>query len=400
MVGKPTIRRKISKQMKRYGNLYAKVYDLENLHLAEKKARKGKANRDEVKAFEANLEDNLLALQAELRDKRYVTSPYHTFTIYEPKERIISRLPFKDRIVHHAIMNVLEPLWVGIFSSSSYSCIKKRGIHGAAKAVKKALALDPEGTSFCLKGDVTKYYPSIDHDCLKWVVRRKIKDPDLLWLIDGIIDSAPGLPIGNYLSQYLANLYLTYFDHDLKTCFGLASNPAAQRAYFPRYLEFRTRGREISDEERARYWEDWIQAIRSLKHYFRYADDFVVLHTDKAFLQVLAEFIALYMGTELKLSVKGNWQVFPVEARGIDFVGYVFRHKYTLVRKSIKTTFWRKVSRAIKSNKDLTKKRLIHTVCSYYGWCLHCNAKHLLKTIFNKFDDEIKLRIPQSVSVC
>jgi hypothetical protein len=99
------------------------------------------------------------------------------------------------------------------------------------------------------------------------------------------------------------------------------------------------------------------------------------------------------------LTVKGNWQVFPVEIRGIDFVGYVFRHAYTLVRKIIKQTFWRKVIRALKSSRELTKKRLIHTVCSYYGWCLHCNAKHLLQTIFNRFDNEIKLRIPKAVAV-
>ncbi len=385
--------------MKRYGNLYPKVYDLDNLRLAEKKARKGKGNRDEVRRFEADLEDNLLTLQAELRDKTYRTSPYHTFMIYEPKEREISRLPFRDRIVHHAIMNVLEPLWVGIFSSNTYACVKKRGIHGAAKAVRKALALDPSGTTEALKGDIQKYYPSIDHSCLKSLVRRKIKDPDLLWLIDEIIDSAPGLPIGNYLSQYLANLYLAYFDHDVKICFGLRDNPAALRAYFDRYLYFRARGRTLAEEERNRYWHDWTVAVRSLKHYFRYADDFVVLHNDKAFLQVLAEFIALYLGAELKLTVKGNWQVFPVESRGIDFVGYVFRHSYTLVRKAIKQTFWRKVVRALKSQKELTKERLIHTVCSYYGWCLHCNAKHLLQTIFNRFDNEIKLRIPKAVAV-
>ena len=385
--------------MKRYGNLYPKVYALENLRLAEKKARRGKGNRREVISFEAHLEDNLLTLQAELRDKTYRTSPYHTFMIHDPKDREISRLPFKDRIVHHAIMNVLEPLWVGIFSTRTYACVKKRGIHGAAKAVRKALALDPEGTTVALKGDIKKYYPNIDHDCLKGLVRRKIKDPDLLWLIDEIIDSAPGLPIGNYLSQYLANLYLAYFDHDLKTCFGLRQDPAALRAYFPRYLYFRIGDREISEEERGRLWDDWVKAVRTLKHYFRYADDFVVLHYDKAFLHVLLEFIALYLGAELRLTVKGNWQIFPVEIRGVDFVGYVFRHAYTLVRKAIKQKFWRKVVRALKSSKELTKKRLIHIVCSYYGWCLHCDAKHLLQTIFNRFDNEIKLRIPKAVAV-
>lgn len=329
--------------MKRYGNLYEKVCSLDNLRTAYQKARRGKGNRYGVKLFEKDVEGNLLSLQKELKGKTYKTSEYSVFTIREPKEREIYRLPFRDRVVHHAIMNILEPIWVGIFSRDTYSCIKKRGIHGAAKAVKKALATDPEGTLFCLKGDCRKFYPSIDHDSLKRIVRLKIKDPDLLWLIDGIIDSAPGIPIGNYLSQYLANLYLAYFDHDIKTLFGLRTNPAAAMAYFPRYAENCSGGTpylQIPEEDRAQYLADWRKAIAAgIRHYFRYADDWVVLHSDKAFLAVILDFVALYFGRELKIEVKHNWQIFPVDVRGIDFVGYVFRHSHTLLRKSIKQHF-------------------------------------------------------------
>lgn len=391
--------------MTRYGNLYYKVYDLDNLRLAYYKARKGKRNRYGVQLFDKDVEGNLLQLQKELMSKTYKTSEYSVFKIYEPKEREIYRLPFRDRVVHHAIMNVLEPIWVSLFSFDTFSCIKKRGIHGAQKALNKILVNDPEGTTYCLKGDVKKFYPSIDHDVLKEIVRRKIKDEDLLSLIDSIIDSAPGVPIGNYLSQYLANLYLAYFDHDIKTCFGLKANRKALEAYIYLYIErFKATAKtpaELAECAKGDSYlaDKFINSVNSLKYYIRYADDFTVLHKDKVFLQMLVEWIALYFGRELKIQVKHNWQVFPVESRGIDFVGYVFRHAYILLRKSIKKNFFKKVHRAIKADPTITKERLIHTVCSYYGWCLHCDSINLLKTIFNLLSDEIKFSLPKTVSI-
>lgn len=391
--------------MVRYDNLYARIWDPDNIRLAYYKARKGKGSRLGVILFEKDLEANILALSEQLRTKTYVTSPYHIFTIYEPKEREIYRLPFPDRVVHHAIMNVLEPIWVSLFSSSTFSCIKGRGIHGAERAVIKALRMDPEGTRFCLKGDIRKFYPSIDHDKLKEIIRRKIKDEDLLWLLDSIIDSAPGVPIGNYLSQYLANLYLAYFDHDLRTCFGLRDNDKALSAYVPEYIRI-SKAIARTDEEKAEIAKgnDYLAAklrksVHSLKWYQRYADDYTIEHSDKAFLHLLNDWIGLYFGRELKLHVKPNWQIFPIEDRGIDFVGYVFRHDYVLLRKSIKQRFFRKVARAIEKDPKITKETLLHTVCSYYGWCLHSDSKHLLQTIFNLLSDEVRNSLPKTVSV-
>ena len=400
--------------MKRLGNLYSKVCDLDNLRLAYQKARKGKGGRYGVKLYEKNLERNLLELQKELINKTYKTSEYETFLIYEPKEREIFRLPFRDRIVHHAIMNILEPIWVGVFSYDTFSCIKKRGIHGAEKKLREELSLYPEETAFCLKLDVRKFYPSIDHDLLKGVVRRKIKDPDLLWLIDGIIDSAPGVPIGNYLSQYLANLYLAYFDHDIKSVFGLKFSLRILAVYIPEYVQ-RSRytgqdlegGRKLSDSELASRFK---RSVNSFRIYIRYADDIVILSDDKVFLSLLLGWIALYFWNELRLRVKGNWQIFPVDVRGIDFVGYVTRHKYVLLRKSIKQSFGRKVHKALKKRPtdqtpeslerwETEKEKLAHTVSSYYGWCLHCDSIHFFRTIFKLFDDEIKLCIPKAVNL-
>ena len=389
--------------MKRLGNLYAKIYDLDNLREAYRKARRGKGNRYGVKLFEKNLESNLLDLQRRLIDKTYRTSKYETFLIYEPKEREIYRLPFPDRVIHHAIMNILEPIWVSLFSYDTFSCIKKRGIHGAESALRRDLERYPNETIFCLKIDIKKFYPSVDHDKLKMIIRRKIKDSDLLELLDGIIDSASGVPIGNYLSQYLANLYLAYYDHDVKILFGLKDSKKLREAYTPEYIR-RSREIEARDNVKERLSDEALAArfresIRNFKIYKRYADDSIYLSKDKVFLSMLLDWIGLYYARELRLRIKETWQIFPIEDRGIDFVGYVTRHKYVLLRKSIKRNFFRKVRRLLKLNPDISRSKLIQTVCSYYGWCLHCNGRHLLKTIFKSLEDESKMCLPKAVDV-
>jgi retron-type reverse transcriptase len=156
--------------VKRLGNLYDNICSLENLRLADEKARKGKLRSRGVVRHDRNREQNLLALHERLKNGAFRTSKYEIFTIHEPKEREIYRLPYyPDRIVHHAVMNILEPVWVSIFTADTYSCIKKRGIHAAAKKVKEALREYPEATKYCLKTDIRKFYPSIDHDILKQI---------------------------------------------------------------------------------------------------------------------------------------------------------------------------------------------------------------------------------------
>lgn len=314
--------------MKRINNLYEKICSLDNLRLADEIARKGKAKQYGVRMHDKNREANLVALHGMLVNKTYHTSPYTVFTIHEPKERLIHRLPyFPDRIVHHAVMNLLEPVFVSTFTADTYSCIKGRGIHAAKDAVAAALR-DVAGTTYCLKLDIRKFYPSVDHDVLKGLLRRKLKDRDLLWLLGEIIDSAPGLPIGNYLSQYLANFYLTYFDH-------------------------------------------WLKETKRVRYYFRYADDLVILSPSKAELHGLLADIRSYLGERLKLEVKGNYQVFPVKDRGIDFVGYRLFHTHTLLRKSIKKSFARAVARGAGDA----------SIASYRGWAKHADARHLVKKL-------------------
>mgnify|MGYP000993595502 CR=1 FL=1 len=178
--------------MKRKGNLYNSICSLENLHLADHLASKGKSGQFGVRDHIKNREANILKLHGMLSNKTFKTSDYKTFIIFEPKRREIFRLPyFPDRIVHHAIMNVLEPIWVSIFTTDSYSCIKGRGVHSAGRKLKEALKNEPS-TRYCLKLDVQKFYPNVDHDVLKEIVRKKIKDRDVLVLLDSIIDSAEG----------------------------------------------------------------------------------------------------------------------------------------------------------------------------------------------------------------
>lgn len=310
--------------MKRLNHLYPKICSIENLQLADAIARKGKAKQRGVITHLKNEEANIKLLHEQLVAKTYKTDGYKTFTIIDPKVRIIYSLNyFPHRIVHHAIMNVLEPVFVATFTADTYSCIKGKGVHAAAKALTNALK-DVPGTTYCLKLDIKKFYPSIDHGILKKLLRRKLKDNDLLELLDGIIDSADGLPIGNYLSQYLANFYLAYFDH-------------------------------------------WIKETMGVKNYWRYADDIVITLDNKQDLHRLRVAITEYLRDNLKLTVKGNYRVFLVASCGIDFLGYVFYHTHTRLRKGIKQNYFRMLS-----NNPNSKSK-----ASYYGWMLHANCINL-----------------------
>lgn len=317
--------------MKRIGNLYNTVCSIETLRHADALASEGKEKQYGVIKHSRNREKNLLKLQVSLINKTYRTSRYSTFKVFEPKERDVSRLPYYPyRIVQHAAMIPLKPILVSCFTADTYGSIEGRGPHRAAKKIRNALQ-DETGTKYCLKLDIRKFYPSIDHDILKRLLRRKIKDDDFLWLLDEIIDSAPGLPIGNYLSQYFSNFYLSGFDH-------------------------------------------WIKQEKRIKYYFRYVDDLVILAPDKESLHDLLADIIEYLSTELNLTVKSNHQIFPVSVRGIDFLGYVFFHKYTWLRKSIKQRFAR----------AMAKGASLQTVAAYWGWAKHCNSKNMWRKIIKK----------------
>ncbi len=221
--------------MKRLRNLWPQLIAFDNLWQAWRQARRGKSRSAGAVAFELNLERELLALQRELAEGSYQPGAYRLFTLYERKPRLIAAAPFRDRVVHHAVMNVIEPPLDRTFIFDSYACRRGKGTHAAVDRYQRWAQRYP----YVLKLDIRRYFPSIDHARLKAKLRRRIADPHVLALLDRIIDGSPadvagepawfpgddlltplerrrGIPIGNLTSQFFANLYLDDLDHWLK----------------------------------------------------------------------------------------------------------------------------------------------------------------------------------------
>lgn len=314
--------------MKRVNNLFEKIADYENLRIAHQNAKRGRMHHKEVMKVDQYEDYYLQRLRQMLLQKTFKNSKYKIFTKREKgKERQIFKLPyFPDRIIHHAILQILEPIWKRVLIRDTYQSIKGRGVHSCKERIEKVL--HGQKNMYCLKIDVRKFYPSVDNIILKSIIRKKIKDHDVLWLLDEIIDSTQGIPIGNYLSQYFGNLYLAYFDH-------------------------------------------WIKEKMKVKHYFRYCDDIVVLHNNKDYLQYLLVKIEYYFEKNLKLTMKSNYQVFPVRNRRVDFLGFRFDHQNTYLRKSIAKAFKKKILNIDK----LVNRR--STIMSYWGWIKVTDSRRL-----------------------
>ncbi len=221
--------------MKRLRNLWPQLIAFDNLWQAWRQARRGKSRSAGAVAFELNLERELLALQRELAEGSYQPGAYRLFTLYERKPRLIAAAPFRDRVVHHAVMNVIEPPLDRTFIFDSYACRRGKGTHAAVDRYQRWAQRYP----YVLKLDIQRYFPSIDHARLKAKLRRRIADPRVLALLERIVDGSPtnvagdpihfpgddlltplerrrGIPIGNLTSQFFANLYLDDLDHWLK----------------------------------------------------------------------------------------------------------------------------------------------------------------------------------------
>lgn len=318
--------------MKVYKHLSEKILTFDNFMLAYYNATRGKKHYKEVQKIEKDPETYIRNLLGEVVSKKYKVSKYTVFKKYTGhKWRKIYKLPMKDRIVQHAIMNVCEPIFRESFIVDTYSSIKERGIHLALKRVKRAIK-DTE-YKYCLKLDVHKCYPSIDKNILKYKLRRKFKDTTLMWLFDVIIDSCDeGLPIGNYTSQYFNNFYFNDFDH-------------------------------------------WVKEKMQVKYYFRYCDDIVILSKNKQFLHFLLTLIDQKFKL-LHVKIKGNYQIFPIQSRGLDFLGFVVYPSHTKLRKRNKTTF---VSKIINQHLQSNIDHFVRVVASYYGLIVHADARNLWK---------------------
>lgn len=335
---------------KTYNNLYEQIYTFDRLHAAYLRARKGKRNRLEVMQFSQDLEGNLIALQNELIWQTYTTGIYRLFTVPEPKERLVAALPFRDRVVQHAIVEVIEPLWEARFISDSYACRVGKGTHaGADKAQSMLRAVARRHSKvYVLKADISKFFKSIDHDVTKRLIRKKIACKRTLALLDQIIDSSPdGLPIGNLTSQLLANVYL----HELD-----------------------------------------IFAKHSLRerHYMRYMDDFCIVHHDKAHLQQLRATIEAFLWRELRLTTNAKTQVFPVamsHGRGLDFLGYRIWPTHRRLRKS-------SISRMSRTLRKLQKQyargqvgldKISQSVSSWLAHAAHADTLGLRRSLLSRF---------------
>lgn len=361
-------------------DLFNSICSMDNLYRAYQNAKSGKGWYKEVKQIEKRPFYYLAGLQYMLKNHLFKTSEYEIFILNEgKKKRDVYKLPFfPDRIAQWAILQVIEPFLLANMTADTYSAIPGKGIqpivdnlrgHYKTKIVdgkKKSvwvpsiLLSDEENTRYCYKIDFHHYYQSINHEVLKQKFRKVFKDPELLWLLDEIADSIntateedlielslsgeievdpnTGIPIGNYMSQYSGNFYLSSFDH-------------------------------------------WVKEELHVKHYYRYMDDVVIFASSKEELHEIHRKVTAYTRDYLHLNIKGNYQIFPTKVRGVDFVGYRFFGEYTLLRKSTAINFKRKM-RACRKKMENNIPPTYSEWCSfnsYKGWLGNCDSYRLFK---------------------
>lgn len=319
--------------MKRVGNIYKEITKKENIRRAILNASKGKKNRKSVIRILGNIDYYVSDIYKMLLEKSYKPSSYIEMIIHDgtrKKERTIFKPRFyPDQVIHWCLMQQIQKIIEKGMYEYTCASIPDRGIHYGAKYIKKILVRDRKNTKYALKLDVKKFYPSVDKEILKRKFRRVIKDGDSLDLIDKIIDSSKeGLPIGNYTSQWFANFFLQDLDH-------------------------------------------YIKEELKVPYYLRYMDDMLLFHRNKKELRKIKEKIEEYLNNE-KLKLKENWQLFRVDSRPVDFIGYRFYRGYTTLRRGNFLRIKRRAKRIYKKKKvTLTDAS---AMISYYGWLKHCNS--------------------------
>jgi len=345
--------------MKRYGGLYEKIISFENLYWASKSARMGKKSKQSCATFEMNVEDELIALHKELHAKNYQPGSYREFTIYERKPRKISAAPYRDRVVHHALCQVIEPIFERAFIHDSYACRPGKGTHRAVDRFTEFARRN----RYVLKTDIRKYFPSIDHEILFERIARKIKCRDTLGLIKLIIETSNpqeeitthypgddlftplehrrGIPIGNLTSQFFANIYLDGFDH-------------------------------------------YVKEILHCGAYIRYVDDIVVFDDNKKRLWAIRQVMEEYL-SKLRLSLHPVKTIVVPVTEGVDHLGYRVYPDRRRLRKDNIVRFHRRIR---KMQDDYTTGRVtLHDVNarvqSWLGHAKHADTYLLREKIFS-----------------
>lgn len=297
---------------------YKDIISLENILVTWNNFVRGKRKKKDVMEFETELTDNLLNLHYLLKTKKYEHAEYSAFNISDPKPRNIHKATVRDRVLHHLIYKELYPYFDKKFIFDSYSCRDNKGTHRAIKRFKyfaDKISKNNTRTCYVLKCDIKKFFANIDHNVLKLILRRYIKDEEIFWLINKIIDSfhtntisarqglaEKGLPLGNLTSQLLVNVYMHEFDMFVK------------------------------------------QELR-VKYYIRYADDFIVLSDDKGYLSKLLLEIDNFLGQKLKLNLHEDKVYIKTYSSGVDFLGWIHFPYY----RQIRTTTKRKILRKLKN---------------------------------------------------
>ncbi len=334
--------------MKRFGNLYNQIFTADNLKRATRTVATGKKDRREVNRVLSSLEETVKRIQA----NPHVTGEYKPKTkidVSSGKTREILEPKFNpDQIIHHALCRVIEPAMMrGMYR---YCCgsVKKRGMLYASNYIRRSLIKRPNDTRWFVKLDVKKYYDHIDHDTLKAKFRKVIKDPQVLSLMDEIVDSTEaGLPIGNYTSQWFANFYLQDFDH-------------------------------------------YVKEVLRVPVYVRYMDDMVLLGPNKRKLQEVAEKIRSYLKDEMKLDLHDEIEVKRVAYENggkiignfIDFCGYRHYRGFTTIRRRI----WRRIHRLFYRLKKWVNLKRALTFMAYYGYIQHSDSRNIEKRYFGFFE--------------
>jgi len=331
---------------KTHNNLYPKVCDFGNIYDAFLKARKGKRYRNDVLMFSSRLEENLIDIQNNLIWKTYSPLPFREFYVHDPKKRLIQAPAFRDRVVHHALCNVIEPLFERKFIYDSYACRRGKGTHTAVARLQRFMRKLRRNYDnfYVLKADISQYFPSINHSILMNIIQRTIRCKDTLWLIETIVSQTDqGLPIGALTSQLFANVYLNELDHHIKDQLGV-------------------------------------------KYYMRYMDDFVIAHPDKKYLKRLLCDIQDFLTTKLALRLNPKTRIYPY-THGVDFAGYRTWPTHILPRKrNVKRArrMFRKLMKDYARNiidLDYIKPRLM----SFLGYMKHCDGYTTLHHILSEF---------------
>ena len=321
--------------------LWNKFLAWDNFMLAVKMASKGKRYHWEVLRFMDKLEENLVKIREQLAANIWCPGTFRTFTVFEPKERLIHAPAFSDRVVHHALVQVIGEYFERRFIDHSFACRKNKGTHAASSCLTHMLRSAKNtwnGKVYVLKADISKYFPSIDHDILFSIVSRTIGDKRILGVINRLINDCSciadnkGLPLGALTSQLFANAYLDKLDHYIKDDMGI-------------------------------------------HYYVRYMDDFVVLHSDKTELWKILADIRDFLAMELHLTLNPKTGIFPAN-HGVDFAGYRHWADCTLPRKKnlrrASRRFARLSRRFVKGNVDLETVR--SSMASFVGYIQHCDG--------------------------